>query len=74
MELGTLDNLDEGFTFVECGGVKALYIPAQGYVGEIYKYEGNSTCGGCIITSTTKTMSMNMIPEETEEIYVVDYY
>lgn len=51
-ELGSIEELKEGKVFTECGGTKAKYIEE-----DIHIYNGNSTCGGCIITPTTKTLN-----------------
>jgi len=67
-ELGCIDNLKEGFTFVKCGGTKAVYV---GH--DIDMYDGNITCGGCIITRTTKTLNETDFIER-EEFYYNDRY
>lgn len=64
-ELGSIDNLDDDFTFTKFGGTRAIY-PPEGAV--IHEYDGNITAGGCIIESTTKTMSAPNF-RENDQIY-----
>ena len=54
--------MKEGFTFVDCGGTKAKYIKNT----NIRLVNGNLTCGGCVITNTTKTLSNKEYIEDTE--------
>ncbi len=61
-ELGKIENLKEGFTFVDCGGTKAKYIKDT----NIRLVNGNLTCGGCVITNTTKTLSNKEYIEDNE--------
>lgn len=55
-ELNSLEELEDKKQFVHCGGTKAKYIAT-----DFEFYEGNSTCGGCIITPTTKTLKATEI-------------
>ena len=65
-ELGSIDNLEPKKVFTKCGGTKAKYISE-----EINDYNNNSTCGGCIITRTTKTLNCtDMI--DREDLYYVE--
>lgn len=67
-ELQTIDNLKDGFTFYKCGGTKASYVEK-----DIHIYKNNITCGGCIITRTTKTLNDKEFIDR-EEIYINDRY
>ena len=65
-ELGSIDNLEPKKVFTKCGGTKAKYISE-----DINDYNNNSTCGGCIITRTTKTLTCtDMI--DREDLYYVE--
>ena len=64
-ELQSIDNLDIGFTFTECGGTRSVYIyqdiektVIDGHLLEI--------ASACIIEKTTKKLSNNI---EEVEIY-----
>lgn len=54
-ELGSIDKLDDGFTFRECGGTKAKYVDCKPTIAYIngHKTEYSSAC---IITNTTKEL------------------
>ena len=65
-ELKTIDNLKSKFVFTKCGGTKAKYLDS-----EIMEYNNNITCGGCIITKTTKTLKEDDYTER-EEIFYAD--
>lgn len=67
-ELKSLSNLSDGFTFTECGGTKSAYINT----GCIIEYNNQVTCGGCIITDTTKTLS-ELDFTKREEIFFSEY-
>lgn len=70
-ELGDIDNLTDGFIFTKCGGTAALYLPNKANpIEDVFIYENNETCGGCIITKVTKTMSSEAW-SETEKMYIV---
>ena len=63
-ELKTIDNLHSKFVFTKCGGTKAKYLDS-----DIIDYENNITCGGCIITKTTKTLKEDDYSEREEIFY-----
>ena len=63
-ELKTIDNLRSKFVFNKCGGTKAKYLDS-----EIMDYNNNITCGGCIITKTTKTLKEDDYSEREELFY-----
>ena len=65
-ELKTIDNLKYNYVFRKCGGTKAKYLDS-----DIMEYENNITCGGCIITKTTKTLKEDDYTER-EEIFYAD--
>lgn len=55
-ELGSIDNLEEGFTFVKCGGTRVEYV----YMDFCERYINGhiQECGsGAIIRKVTKTLS-----------------
>lgn len=63
-ELGSIDNLQDGFVFTECGGTRAVY--------NCHKYEYNKklgvwTGGGCAILDNTKTIHETKGNEEVYE-------
>lgn len=67
MELESIENLENNFTFIECGGTKSKYLHVDpqevninGHMVEI----GD----GCIITRTTKTLS-TLKTNDIKEIY-----
>lgn len=55
-ELDSLDNLQDGFIFKECGGTRAIYTDAP---ASIYNFNGHIVEYGCscIIQNTTKELS-----------------
>ena len=70
-ELGDIENLTDGFIFTKCGGTAALYLPNKANpIEDVFIYENNETCGGCIITKVTKTLSSEAW-SETEKMYIV---
>lgn len=58
-ELGSIDNLTQGTTFVRCGGTKAKYVEMPPAVVNV---DGHLTEVGsaCIITNTTKTLKSEL--------------
>lgn len=65
-ELKTIDNLKYNYVFRKCGGTKAKYLDS-----EIIDHNNNITCGGCIITKTTKTLKKDDYTER-EGIFYAD--
>lgn len=59
-ELGSIDNLEPGFEFVECGGTRADYTT----IGRYTEY----TAGGCAILNTTKKISATIEDEVEDDI------
>lgn len=54
-ELGSIDNLADGFVFKECGGTKSKYVESPVRFGEV---NGHNIvyASSCIISKTTKTL------------------
>ncbi len=63
-ELGSLDNLETGFTFVRCGGTKAKYTEVEP-TEIVYNGERLEISSACIITKTTKKLRSEL--ENIEE-------
>ena len=55
-ELGSLDNLQDGFIFKECGGTRAIYTDAPASIGTLNGHIIEYGCS-CIIQNTTKELS-----------------
>lgn len=55
-ELGSIDNLDQGFTFTRCGGTTSKYTEA---VPDLMEIDGHMVeyASACIIEKTTKTLN-----------------
>lgn len=51
-ELGSIENMKNDFRFEKCGGTYADYTT----LSAIHDYNGNETCGGCIILPNVKTL------------------
>lgn len=70
-ELGSIDNLKDGFTFYHCGSTKSKYLVSDCTIESI---DGHLTeyADSCIITNNVKTLSYDSI-KEYEEIEVYEY-
>ena len=70
-ELGSIDNLKDGFTFYNCGSTKSKYLVSDCAIESI---NGHLTeyADSCIITENVKTLSYVSI-KEYEEIEVYEY-
>ena len=70
-ELGSLDNLKDGFKFVYCGSTKSKYLVSDCTIESI---NGHLTeyADSCIITDNIKTLSYESI-NEYEESEVLEY-
>ena len=69
-ELGSIENLKNGFTFKKCGGTLSKYIEDKAHIENIngHKIELASSC---VILDNTKTL--NDIWEEVDIDYIEEW-